>query len=452
MSRSELQRRCVEAKARGELPSTFLCNQTKARLQEALDQIKSPLGDDNRPQLNFGSFFNYQLLARLNLVTIRRILALNRALAELRTDDFFWKQHVNFVIQPRHSDRVITQLAITAPWRSYALCFSPRKATRLYITGHDGEEIIWSPHQKTINSPLFNYQHNNQPVSLTSDHRLIYYYEMEKETEEKAAQVTQFQLDSTHELYLLHGDGSFEYRGKYEASAKLLDRSIVSFATQYNGDWVGIYLDEEGRLWYHYYTYLDDTKQLITHPFPLRNPVEPILRINLAVNQIRNAKLYQLYLIDLKGRVHGITFTKDITGINIMKQELIVVPGFVVDLRSSPKFSGNSDLNNLFILNDQGELYYRGNDNNKKLGKLKNSPIPYQIDKLEQITRIELYEDERVAAITTGDAVYISGQSNRGLLGLGKVRSSQSMTWRKVELEQVVGVSFSDYITAFLLE
>ena len=162
------------------LPSGFRCNQSSPVLKDGLESIKTliaaeagtPVGTTSTSSSENDVLW-YQTLPRLNIVTLRRVLSLNRRLTRLRDDDQFWKIHVGWSVPLRHEDQVIRQLPSDHPWRYYALINSPRRAMRAYQS--TGLENKFNPRPlATRGVGVIDYQlTGSHEYILYSDHVLV---------------------------------------------------------------------------------------------------------------------------------------------------------------------------------------------------------------------------------------------------------------------------------------
>ena len=174
--RAQLQQRCIEHKASGRLPPEFKCNQSTPILQAALKSIEERvLAARTSTHLSTVSHvFAELVLPRLHLVLIRRMMTLNLGLRAKYNDDRFWRIHIAVNIPNRHNEAVIGSMyGRVHPFRTYALVFSPKRATRIYRL-HDshGEPRVTTP--DVARKSFIDFRRIDDAfVLLNSDHRLL---------------------------------------------------------------------------------------------------------------------------------------------------------------------------------------------------------------------------------------------------------------------------------------
>jgi hypothetical protein len=131
--------------------------------------------------------FIFNVLSRLNLATLSRLMPLHRSYTTLITNESFWRRHIERTITPRYTNEVVNKLGANEekiisgghrPWYTYALIFSPRKATKVYHTGKllpfDASPGHPTPQPIEVEGPVLGYhQDGNRIYELLADHRLI---------------------------------------------------------------------------------------------------------------------------------------------------------------------------------------------------------------------------------------------------------------------------------------
>lgn len=145
-TRSELQRRCAEARSAGLLPTTFVCNQSTTALLKALSNVSSRrvvvegggvvVRESVPPELLI-----HTVLANLPLRVLRRVLSLNRSLyLRVEGSPTLWRQLLVQRLTIRHSEAIIRQIPGNG-WRRYARIFLPRrfKTNHIYMVNREGK-------------------------------------------------------------------------------------------------------------------------------------------------------------------------------------------------------------------------------------------------------------------------------------------------------------------------
>lgn len=174
------------------------------------------------------------ILPRINIVVLRRILALSHRLMLQRNNEWLWYHHLHHRIPRRHDDAIIDRSAvfgvgIPKRWLRYAILYSPKPATKVYelqdmrTPGGIVKETAFAPINFDVQKKLdeFFEKYNNLPSKRDGS-----YYKQKRFLDKEKARLQQELhnepqrgiidcrsgvIDGTHVLY---SDGLCESRGE----------------------------------------------------------------------------------------------------------------------------------------------------------------------------------------------------------------------------------------------
>jgi len=399
---------------------------------------------------NISNVLKYVLLPRLNIILLRRLMSLNHELHRAAREEQFWRAHVINKIPIRHSDHIIEKITIgnNQPWRSYAILFSQRRMSSVYYAGSIVKrEVHWSP-------ILFKNSHYDQFVSsdiniVTIDHNILEWDRVELKKEKVAKlslsfnSILSFNLDHT----ITHID--------YNQYIKPNNFAVTQTKVQPTNDHV-----IDGKKFDQIVALLTDNGEIVivnnTFTSSHRMIIKvPALKVVLIRDYRTNDKRYIMYLIGIDGSLweYQMLFNDIDQLVSVDKEQIHNISEKIIDIKVDLDVIWGSSI---LVLTEKGYCYGFGYSRQHALGLTNKYRVLTEFTKLmlTDIIAIDLVNSHSVFLDNEGE-VWTSGETNGGVLGLGRLHNSKGVGPKKVELpvgRNAVGVVISDNATFFLLE
>lgn len=239
--------------------------------------------------------FQFLVLPRLNIVTIRRLSSLRKQLILATNNMFFWREHVHS-IRLRHLDSIIEQLPDS--YRRYALMYSPRKGRSLYYAGQrpyrrDDTSV---PQKISTSRPILQF-YANYELNMEAHEFILYEnHELEIHTFDRGKDLV-LGTRSNIERVITGSNGALFLapEGRFPSGLGLPEKIVDGF----NGHWYKLLITESGLL------YIIKRIEDLKRPEVFLVPVgQPVLK---AVHYYRNDTVDTIRVLQSNGQLIELT-------------------------------------------------------------------------------------------------------------------------------------------------